>query len=113
MTVQHDAHQEIAKSEVLTAQAREKAKRLDDGTPIGSLKAKVILALDRLRVINGTLSQYRGLMQSIGTGAESLQPQLDAIQADRDTVDAELDDLLEQLDKLGVKVNIVRRDGYR
>lgn len=113
MTVQHDAHQEIAKSEVLTAQAKEKAKGLDDGTPIGNLKSRVILALDRLRVINGTLSQYRGLMQQIGPGSESMQPQLDAIQADRDTVDAELSDLLEHLDKLGVKTNIVRRDGYR
>lgn len=113
MSVQHDAHQEIAKSETLTEQAKEKAKLLADGSPIGELKSKLVLALDRLRVINGSLVQYRGMIEQMGAMGETLRPQIAAIEADRSAVDIELNDLIDQLDALGVKVNLVRRGGYR
>lgn len=102
---------DISESTSLTAQAQEKAKRLDDGTPKGAAKARLILALNRLRLNNRSRAMF---LQIPGVADNPvLMGQKQVVDDQHAAIDAEIGTILTELDALGVKVNLSRTEGYR
>jgi hypothetical protein len=101
----------IKRNAELAEQAKKKAKALDDGTHIGRLKAKLILALDDVRTKRSLVALW-ALFAEKENGSfyeeQHALAEVDLREAKEAAAEVEA-----ELGELGIEVKIVRRKDYR
>jgi hypothetical protein len=95
----------------LAKEAVTKAAKIDDGTEIGSLKAKVIILLDEKRRQVLALGFFHSAMtpDMINTNPEGHQTKIVQMSLELQRVEQELNTAIHRLDALGVRTRLVKR----